>query len=92
MVTLEKIPENEDQELPKKPEIQSEITNFFQKKNIKCLFSGSMFQKIKAFLPKSITYTNRDIIIYAKRVSLIEYVPQFGMSLLYHSIYHYLNT
>ena len=49
MVTLEKIPENEDQELSKKPEIQSEITNFFQKKNIKCLFSGSMFQNIKAF-------------------------------------------
>ena len=35
MVTLEKIPENEDQESPKKnPEIQSEITNYFQKKKI----------------------------------------------------------
>ena len=43
MVTLELIPENEDQRLPKKPQVQSCITQFF--KNKKWVLFGSVFKE-----------------------------------------------
>ena len=47
IVTLELIPKNEDQKLPKKPQIQSCITQFF-KNNKKWVLSDSILKKILA--------------------------------------------
>ena len=47
MVTLELIPENEDQKLPKKPQIQSCIAKFF-KNNKKMSLKRLNVEKIQA--------------------------------------------
>ena len=70
MVTLELIPKNEDQKLPKKPQIQSCITQFF-KSNKKWVLSDSMLKKYKRFIfPKSSSSPNKHIFVRAKKVCL----------------------
>ena len=71
MITFELTLKNEDQKFPKKPKIQSCITQFF-KSNKKWVLSDLMLKKYKRFIfPKSSSSPNNHIFVSAKRMCLL---------------------
>ena len=67
-----------DEELPKKPYVQSCITKFSKNMLIKWL---NVLKNQSLFFQKSNTYPNSDIFVKAKRLSLFWYVSLFVVPL-----------